>query len=73
MSPKDSEEGKNEKTETEHSPRAKKAANSLMTHNINIALSDQNNSQNLNCKIETGSNHQISISSKAEDRVRFWV
>ena len=43
----------------------------LLCNKINIALSDSNNSQNIECKIETSSNQKITISSVTGDKV--WI
>jgi hypothetical protein len=41
-----------------------KNSDQYVKNKINIALSDSVNSQNIECKVETGSIHEITISSK---------
>lgn len=44
-------------------------ASDQFLNKINIALSDSGHSQNIECKIESGSMHEITISSRTNEKV----
>jgi hypothetical protein len=48
----------------ERKVKHKRNSDQYLRNKINIALSDSVNSQNIECKVETGSIHEITISSK---------
>jgi hypothetical protein len=51
----------------ERKTKNSKNSDTHLLNKINIALSDSNNSQNIECKVGTGSIHEITISSKTGD------
>jgi len=62
---------KERKCEERNKNKPERGSDQYLCNKINIALSESNNSQNIECKIEGNAAQKITISSKAKERVSF--